>query len=1024
MMAVGSFEIPRLFNSNMDPLDEYLNRRQFLKQTSLGVTGLFVAAGFSSAFAADSASPPADFKNQSDFVPVRYRPMPVKVMGLKKNAVSLNGAWLIDPNPGKDTKDNALTAAGWGNFDVPGQWAQQGYDIPLEKAVVVAREFMIPRNWAGYRIFLRFDAIHAGTRYWLNGKELGYSENLFTPVEWEITDAARVGEINRLDLEMTVETASERLSNSCYYTGYSLGGIDRAVRIYALPKLHIATLHLNAGLDMAYRNGELQIELGLDSREPALQTGLAVSAQLFGKADRRVEHSIPYVNLDPLSPGLTTMNFESQVVNPLKWNAEQPNLYKLVLTLEQNGRALERIERNIGFRTVETKNRQLYVNGARVKLAAVCHHEIDPLTGRANTMRHAEVDVKRFKSANLNHVRTSHYPPTQEFLDAADRYGLYVESEAPLCWVAAAKDLSDLKAVLTPTSAMIDFNHSHPCVIMWSLANESHWSGLFEESNKLCKRLDPTRPTTIEHVFSGEDKVTCDIISRHYQRMPYDNILKDGLRPFFHGECFFLVYHERTDVAIDPGLRQLWAAGNADPDSPWGRSCLENVKGRKGLVPGIYPGAWSYICASEHCIGSTIWSGIDDIVFLPNGKIVSSENGNAYWGLIDGWRRPKPELALAKFVFSPVWFPRRQLDFTPGQLSVRVPIENRHSFTNLSKFDFIWELNGARGKAHIDVSPGSTGEIEIPVSSGTLQGEILLVRVMDKGDEIVNATLVLGQPSPLALPRPRADTPKWTDDGRLIIIEGTRFTLVFDRTTGDFDALNPKHRAPLIQLPSLHVTRHDFGDLDRKKAPYAEFPDVTTHKIEAVTVVEMPEGLELMIKDRYQNFAGAVRWLMDKDGVGIINYDYTYTGDDLDTREIGIKAMLPAKCDEIKWRRWSEWGVFPEDCICRTHGTATARRNKNGPIPPANMKPHWPWSQDETELGTADFRSIKFCIYEASLRTANGSGVRVDANGDVHFRACLSAHGVQMHVLSQCPLAPVKIKNGARLSGNVCVRMI
>ncbi|HUA66524.1 MAG TPA: glycoside hydrolase family 2 TIM barrel-domain containing protein [Alphaproteobacteria bacterium] len=1009
----------------MDPLDGHLNRRRFLKRTSLGAAGLVVAAGFSCAFAADNAdlNPIVESENQSDFVPVRYRPMPAKVAGLKKNFGSLNGAWLINPNPDQGVRENPLSAAGWSRFNVPGQWAQQGYDIPLDKTVAVAREFTIPRNWNAYRIFLRFDSIHAGTNYWLNGKALGYSENLFTPVEWEITEIARAGEANRLDLEMKVATASERLSSSCVYTGYSLGGIDRAVRIYALPKLHIATLRLNAGLDQAYRDGKMQIELGIDNADPGIQTGLAVSLQLFDKDGRPVAHSSPGVNLDPLKPGLTTVRFESQVTNPLKWNAEQPNLYKLALILEQDGRSLERIERNVGFRTVETKDRQLYVNGARVKLAAVCHHEIDPLTGRANTMRHAELDVKRFKSANLNHIRTSHYPCTQEFLDAADRYGLYVELEAPLCWVAPAKDLSDLKAVLTPTSAMIDYNHSHPSVIIWSLANESHWSGLFEESNKLCKRLDPTRPTTIEHVFSNEDKVTCDIISRHYQQMPYDNILKDDPRPFLHGECFFLVYHEQTDVAIDPGLRQLWAAGNADPKSEWGRRCLENVKNIKALVPGIYPGAWSYIYASEHCIGSTIWSGIDDIAFLPNGKVVSSENGNAYWGLIDGWRRPKPELALAKFVFSPVWFPRRQLDYTPGQPSVRVAVENRHSFTNLTQFDFIWELHGASGKARIDVPPGSTGEIEIPVSRGTPQGEVLLVRVIDRDSEVVNATLMLGESNPLPLPEPQAGAPKSTDDGRLIFIEGTRFTLVLDKRTGDFDSSNARHHAPIIQFPSLHVTRHDFGDLDRKKPPYAEFPDVTTRVIEAVTVNKNPDGLELIVTDRYKDFSGAVRWLMDKEGAGNVSFDYTYTGDDVDSREIGLKAMLSPQCDKIKWRRWSEWGLFPEDCICRTEGTARARRNKN-PKQPANIEPHWPWSQDENEWGTVDFRSIKFCIYNASLMASNGSGVGVVANGDVHFRACLAAQGVKMHILSQCPLAPVILKNGARLAGDFSIRLL
>ena len=976
------------------------------------------------------------------FEPVHYRPMATKVRGLKKNIVSLDGAWRIDPKP-EDVRERPLNAASWGNFRVPGQWAQQGYDVARDQNAAVAREFIIPAAWAGYRIFLRFDAIHGGTHYWLNGKPLGYSENLFTPVEWEITEAARVGETNRLDLEMKVATASERLSCSSDYTctgsstKHSLGGIDRAVRIYALPKLQIATLHLNAGLDKAYRDGELQLDLGLDNPAGATQGGLEVSLQLFDARGKPValksgpgafwdSRSLSLrVALGPLKPGASMVRLESRVANPLKWNAEQPNLYKLVLALKQDGKALEQIERNIGFRTVEIKDRQLYVNGVCVKLAGVCHEEIDPLTERADTMRHAEEDVKLFKSANLNCVRITTYPCTQEFLDAADRYGLYIESEAPFCWVGRPKDLTDLNAVLTPTSAMIDYNHAHPSVIIWSLANESHWSGLFDNADKLCKQLDPTRPTTFEHAFSNEGKVTCDIISRHYQEMPYDQILKDDPRPFLHGESFFLVYHERTDVAINPGLRELWAHGSADPASDWGRACVENWKVHGGRYhPGIEPGAWSYIYTSNRCIGSQIWSGVDDIAFLPGGKIVSSENGNAYWGLVDSWRRPKPELYLSKFVFSPVWFPVRELDYKPGQTSVRVPVENRYAFTDLSKFDFIWEVDGAKGKTHIRLAPASKGEIEIPVRKGTPEGATLLVRAINGGGEIVNATVSLGKRQPSPLPQPEAGAPKWNDDGRLITIEGSGFCLVLNRERGEFDATNPKHNAPMATFPSLHVTRHDFGDLEPRKPPYAEFPEAKTRVVESVMVAESGKELEVTVKDHYQDFAGTVRWLMDKDGVGRISYDYTYTGTNLDSREIGVKALLHPEYDEIKWRRWSEWGSFPKVCISRTEGTTKARRDKKWPEQPANVKPAWPWSQDQTELGTADFRSIKFCIYEASLVASNGSGVRVDANADAHFRACLADRGVNMYILSRCPLREVALKPGARLKGGFSVTLM
>lgn len=1008
------------------------SRRQFLKDASLGVAGLALAAGPLRAFgkdesAAGQSAVPGGTANEP-FKAVRYRPAPTKTLGLRKNSISLDGAWQIDSKPGMDARMQPLTATNWSHFRVPGQWAQQGYDVPMDQSIALAREFVIPAEWADYRIFLRFDAIHGGTTYWLNGQSLGYSENLFTPVEWEISGAAKAGQTNRLDLEMKVATHSERLSSSCLYTGYSLGGIDRAVRIYALPGIHVSSLHLSAGLDDTYQDGVLQIVLGFDNPGQKAEDGFAVTVNLLDAHGKKVEHSNPRIAVEPLQPGTSVVGIESQVLRPLRWNAEQPNLYKLVLVLEKEGKALERIERDIGFRTVETKDRQLYINGVRVKLAGVCHHEIDPLTGRADTMRHAEEDVRRFKSANLNHVRTSHYPCTQEFLDAADRLGFYVESEAPFCWVAPAKDLTDLQAMLTPVSAMIDYNHWHPSVIIWSLANESHWSALFDHSHALCKQLDPTRPDTIEHAFSHEDQVKCDIISRHYQKMPYDEILKDDPRPFLHGECFFLVYHERTDVAIDPGLRELWAHGSADPGSAWGQACIENIQGAAAagpeLLPGIFPGAWSYICESQHCIGSTIWSGVDDIAFLPDGTIVSSEGGNAFWGLFDGWRRPKPELWLSKFVFSPVWFSARQLDYQPGQSLVRVPVENHYSFTNLSQLKFVWELNGARGNARVNVPPGLKGELKIPIGTRDSQGATLLIRVMNGGSEVVNATLTLGQRQPAPLPQPEAGVPKWSDDGKVIIIEGRGFSLALDRTRGDFDVSNPKHDAPLAAFPSLHLTRHDFGDLDRKKAPYAALPDPMTRVVQSITAVEAGNALAVTVKDQYENFNGAVRWLIDKDGVGKVSYDYTYTGAKLETREMGIKCVLPAQYDELKWRRWSEWGIFPEESISRTEGIAKSRRDKKWPEQPINVKPAWPWSQDQTELGTADFRSIKFCIYEASLGAPDGSGVSARANADVHFRACLDKQGIKMHLLSQCPLGQVILNNGDRLTGDFWIQMI
>lgn len=242
------------------------SRRRFLKQTSLSMAGLTLAGKSLAIFGSDQPTITQASQTGEVFTPVRYRPMATKVTGLTENIVSLNGEWRIDPKPAHGVREHPLDAASWSSFHVPGQWAQQGFDLPQDRTVALAREFNIPMDWAGYRIYLRFDAIHGGTHYWLNGKPLGYSENLFTPVEWEITDAVKTGAANRLDLEMKVATVAEKLSNASGYAGYSLGGIDRAVSIYALPRLHISSLHLNAGLDKAYRDGELQLVLGWITR--------------------------------------------------------------------------------------------------------------------------------------------------------------------------------------------------------------------------------------------------------------------------------------------------------------------------------------------------------------------------------------------------------------------------------------------------------------------------------------------------------------------------------------------------------------------------------------------------------------------------------------------------------------------------------------------------------------------------------------------------------------------------------------
>lgn len=961
------------------------------------------------------------------FLPVTYRPLPVTVPGLAVCRVSLDGTWRFAPKAPASPGTSDLGSQGWHDLRVPGQWRQQGFDLPPEQPVAMAREFEVPADWAGHRLFLRFEAIHAGTTYWLNGTRLGTSESLFTPVEWEVTGVAIPGQRNRLDLEMKVATVSEQLSCSSSYAFHTLGGIDRSVGLFALPRVQVSRLRLSTELDAAYRDADLRLVLTLDNPDPAPRRGLALRVTLVAPDGQPVAHSQPRLELGALAPGAHAVTLISHVAQPLKWNAEQPNLYALAIELQEEGRTLERIERAVGFRKVEVRNGQIQVNGVAVKLAGACHHEIDPLSGRADTAKHAAADVELLKQASLNTLRTSHYPPTKELIEAADRIGMYVEVEAPFCWVAPTEDVEALWEILTPVTAMVDYYGSHPSVLFWSVANESHLNDAFLIANRLVHELDPTRLTTFNHPFSrAEKEVAFDLANRHYPGFPYESAAPATDQPLVLGEYNFPVCHEQTDVHIDPGLRELWGHGHADPASAYAAECAAGFA-LPPLKPGMPPGAWTAVLRSPRVAGGMIWASHDDTFYFPDGTHAGYSWVHGFWGLLDAWRRPKPEWWLAKLIYAPVWFPARQVPFRSGQAEVLIPVENRYHFADLGDLAFTWQLGERTGTAQVSLPPQSTGALAIPVPADAQPGQRLVLRCTDRQGRLVSAAAIdLGEALPTAPPKPGAGAPEWRDDGQRIALRGAGFGLVLDRAGGTLDSRDPRHTAALTDGPALHLTRYDFGDLAGPKAePYEVLPKAGTRAVETVTATERPDGLEITIRDRYEDFAGTLAWLIDRTGLTSVRTDYTYGGHETAVREIGVRLRLPAATDRLQWRRWSEWGVFPADSICRTEGTALAWRPGTAAPDREGIRPEWPWSLDQTDLGTADFRSVKFHVYEAALTDAAGRGVKVLAAGNVHVRACVDpTGGAWLHLLSACRLGQTVLKPGDRITGEFTVQLV
>ena len=598
---------------------------------------------------------------------------------------------------------------------------------------------------------------------------------------------------------------------------------------------------------------------------------------------------------------------------------------------------------------------------------------------------------------------------------------MYLEVEAPCCWVGADNDMNVLREVLTPTSAMVDYYHSHPSVIDWSLANESNFNRCFEVSNQLVKQLDPTRPTD----FNNPDpKRVCDIGNIHYPAMPYDVQASDDPRPLVFGEYDFPICHEQTEARINPGLREFFGAGHSDPGSAWARACAESFT-KPIIKPCMPPGAWSQIVRSRRVTGGAIWAGFDDAFYFPDGTHAGYAWHHGFWGLIDGWRRPKPEWWLTKMVFSPVWFPRREVEMPAPGGSIRIPVENRYAFTDLAALRFEWRLGDRSATASIPAPPGGTAMIEIPLAPGVAPGTPVEIRVVDRSGALVTAAAILVGRAPDRVLAPPGSGPLTVErDGPRAILTGDGFSLVVDTTRGDFVAGNSRHSVPLRHFPVPHLTRY-FGDLAGPAAkPYAVLPDERTRRVDSVEINALAGATEIVVHDRYDVLDGRTSLTLDRSGRGVIRYDHVYRGDDVDTREAGVRLGLAPALQTLHWRRWAEWGIYPDDSISRPTGTAVAYRPGTHGPDREGVRPDWPWSQDQTELGTADFRSIKFHVLEADLTAGDSSGLRVEACADRHVRACVEGDGVRLHVLTRCPLGQVAIRRGDRLQGDCALQIM
>jgi len=393
--------------------------------------------------------------------------------------------------------------SGWEKIEVPSNWELKGYDIPIYKSAVYPfrpinppyipkdynavgsyqRTFTIPAEWNNMNITLHFGGVSSALKVWLNGKFLGYGEDSFLPSEFNITPYLNEGE-NILSVQVIRWSDGSYLEDQDHWR---LSGICREVMLLAEPKLRIADFHWQAKLDKNYCDAVLSIRPRIENLTGKEVKGYNLKMQLYDKDNlpvlkealkRSVESIIneAYPRLDNVKFGL----FEVDINNPDKWSTECPNLYTLVLCLEdKDGNMLEAKSCKVGFRSIEfsENDKKLLINGKVTYLYGVNRNDHHPVKGKALSRDDILDDVQTLKRFNFNCIRTSHYPNDPYFYDLCDRYGIMVIDEANLETHGQGGKLSNnpmwAHAFMERNIRMVMRDKNHPGIICWSLGNEA-----------------------------------------------------------------------------------------------------------------------------------------------------------------------------------------------------------------------------------------------------------------------------------------------------------------------------------------------------------------------------------------------------------------------------------------------------------------------------------------------------------------------------------------------------------------------
>ena len=607
--------------------------------------------------------------------------LPSKQMACKE-IVSLDGQWSFhwsrkpEERPADFYRED-YDVSNWDKITVPGNWQMQGFGTPIYTNIIypfqrnrpsVTSE--PPKEWTAYEnrnpvgsyvtfvdvtkemsgknLILHFGGVHSAFYVWVNGKKVGYSQNSMSPAEFDVTSYLREGR-NKLAVEVYRWCDGSYLEDQDMWR---LSGIFRSVELWVRPLVHIADYHVTSVPNKDFSQATVTADIALCNTGKKTANNLKAVLKLDGKTIDR--------QLKELAVGDTThMQLTYLMNHPKLWSAEKPNLYPFSGELQdQKGATIEHFDYHLGVKRVECVGEVFKINGKNVKLRGVNRHDHHPITGRFVDDATYEQDLRLMKQANINFLRTSHYPDREYLYELCDRWGMYVMDEANqeshgygYANEEMGHDRAWEKAHVDRAESLVKRDFNHPCVILWSLGNEGGIGPNIQAMYDTVCRLDSTR------------------------------------LPFY--DC-----HPRYSALHDFGYPTpdvLKAEAEKETEKPL---IAREYAHAMGNSMGNFQEYWDVIYADSSIAGAAVWDWVDQgILKKANGKEFFAYGGDFgdkpndgnfnINGLIAPDRKPHPHYYEVQHVYQPLQF---VLD------GDNIQIINHDSFTALDEYNYYYAL--------------------------------------------------------------------------------------------------------------------------------------------------------------------------------------------------------------------------------------------------------------------------------------------------------------------------------------------